>query len=226
MPMAFKVYDENKFICGMARQGKSTLLKVHLKQLPRGTTVVLWDPNGQHGDLEVSGGFKRYRGGEFEGKVRYVPRDGSPQEFDVIVAQAMRQGNVVVAVEEAQEVMSSSATQVVMRWLRTGQNRGVTYWAVTQIPAQCRDSVLSNAHYVYVFKLRRPDDTGYVAGWLAIPREEISSLKKFEYIATSQDGDPEHYKLRPVGILSQIKTKTNIDVSEKTVKGGELLEHK
>jgi DNA helicase HerA-like ATPase len=205
----YKPYDENQFICGLSGQGKSTLLKEKLRELPKSIKVLLWDPNNQHSDLIDNGGFSKYQGGEIKGKVIHVPRDGSPTEFDILVEQAMRQGNVVVVVEEAQEVMNSSSTRTVLRWLRTGRNRGVTYIAVTQIPMQCRDSVLSNAHYVHVFKLRRPDDTGYVAGWLGISREAISSLKKFEYIAISQDGEPEYYRLKPVGIMSQIISESN-----------------
>jgi hypothetical protein len=216
----YKIYDENRFICGMAGYGKSTLLKITMRALPKSARVILWDPNGQHGDLIHSAGFKAYKGGEIIGRNIYVPKDGSPEEFDIIVNQAMKQGNTIVVVEEAQEVMNSSATRSVLKMLRTGRNRGVTYIAVTQIPAQCRDSVLSNAHYVECFRLRRPDDTGYVAGWLGIPRDSVSELPKFQYIAISQDGEPSVHAIRPVGSLNQIQSRNSANLIASIEKKG------
>lgn len=193
-----KLYDENEFICGMAGYGKSTLLKIRLKTLPKLARVIVWDPNGQHKSL-LNMGFEKWDG-KVEGKKLHVATEGSEAEFDGIVNAALEAGNVNIAVEEAQEVLHNSCSRTVLRMLRTGRNRGVTYTAVTQIPSQCRDSVLSNAHYVSCFRLRRPEDTGYVAGWLGIPRDTVSSLSKYAFVHVSQDGQ-EQFSIEPVNAL-------------------------
>jgi hypothetical protein len=201
-------YDDNGFIAGKSGHGKSSLLLYVLLVVLKDVNRVLWDANHQHGKMLDAAGWKHIKlGDEIPNGGSYVtPDDASKEEFDILIDAAMKRGNVVVAVEEAQEVMSSSATKTVLRWLRTGRNRGVTYLTVTQIPAQLKDSVLGNANWLAIFKLQRPEDTGYIAGWLGLDRSIIPNLRKFEYVFISQDeSEPRIFELRPAGTLDQIR---------------------
>jgi hypothetical protein len=165
------IHDRYNLICGRTGSGKSTYLG--LVTIPEGVNIILFDANDQHFGSKLP---------------RVIPSENIVEDFERLVKKCLSDDKPWhLIVEEAQEVVGTGCSKFLKHWLRTGRNKGVTATFVTQIPGDLHGSVLSNSTSVVVFKLVRPEDKGYLAAWIGIPRDRVAELNRFEYYEYSID---------------------------------------
>jgi len=186
------------FITGQNRSGKSVLAKSLLSLYPR---VVFHDRKWEHGYLTSSGYVlvknlkdlvKVLEAGR--NRVLYQPTDPSAEDFDIVchVVYAIR--NCLLLVDEAQSLCPSNKTPY---WfseiLRLGAIRNVGCISLTQRPMKITTEILSEAHFIFVFRLSREDDRKMVIGTIGkkiqLPNgtiaktdDIIQNIKKYHFI--------------------------------------------
>lgn len=117
------------------------------------------------------------------------PRDASADAFARLANVADETGNVVVVVEEVQEYVTPHKL-IGESFFRTGRNRGATWVAVTQRPAEISSSLVSNAHHRFVFRLTHPNDTKFLQKWIH-PSIDPANLEPFyHYYHTKLEAKP------------------------------------
>ncbi len=129
---------------------------------------------------------------------RYVPDFGAGdyvEDLDRVVGMAYTHPRTLLFIDEAHEAAPAGRTPPHMRRaLRQGRHRQLSSIYVTPRPLTVDALMLSNADWVYVFKLPNPNDRRRVAetiGW--DPRDfddAVHALGPYEYLRHGPAKDP------------------------------------
>ena len=144
-----KTSDRNT-IAGMPGQGKSELARALAMYSPR---VFMFDPMDQYGDVAHA--------------LRVVPAKGQDEKeaLEPLAARAMREGNVLLIVEEAEIALGEPYSAILPEMkalVLRGRNRGVGLVAVTRRVANLSKTVFGLSEHVFLFKHFAPNDLEYL----------------------------------------------------------------
>lgn len=158
----------------------------------------------------------RFERGE-RNTLRYVPDFGAHDyldEIDRAIGMAYAHGPTVptaVFVDEAHEALPAGRTPPhARRALRQGRHQDLTLIFATPRPMTCDPLMISQADWVYIFKLPHPADRKRVAeniGWDPKDFDEaVHQLDKFEYLRfDSAEDDLAHFPPLPEDKLAHHK---------------------
>ena len=137
-------------VAGMPGQGKSELARALALGSPR---VFMFDPMDQYGDVAHA--------------VRVVPAKGLDEKeaLEPLAARAMREGNVLLIVEEAEIALGEPYSGILPEMkalVLRGRNRGVGLVAVTRRVANLSKTVFGLSEHVFLFKHFAPNDLEYL----------------------------------------------------------------
>lgn len=91
--------------------------------------------------------------------IRFVPRSGSPREYDELHRAIYSQRNLLVWCDEAEDVARVHRTpKWVWKTVKQGRKRRITYLAASQRPHGVERSVLNQAEHVFLFRMVDADD--------------------------------------------------------------------
>jgi Zonular occludens toxin (Zot) len=210
------------FVTGKKGEGKTELAWMLFESYPYDRLVI--DPNG---DLKVPENTieldsadlpDRWPSSLLEKKesrtLRLVPDAGSPtylEDMDHCVGLAYNHQRTCVFVDECHELLPANRTPPhSRRMLRQGRHRGLTSILATPRPKTIDPLAISNADWVYSFKLKNPEDRKRVAeniGWA--PKEiddAIAALGQFEYLRYDDARDDlAHFPALPADVIKHHK---------------------
>jgi hypothetical protein len=141
---------------------------------------------------------------------RYIPDFGSPDyldELDRAVGLAYSHPRTMLFVDECHEAAPAGRTPPHMRRaLRQGRHRQLSMILATPRPVTVDPLVISQADWVYVFKLPNPNDRKRVAetiGWdPKVFDEAVFSLGEYEYLRfDSARDDLAHFPAIPKDLI-------------------------
>ncbi len=211
------------FICGKKGSGKTELAKVLFDSYPYDRILV--DPNGdierpeEAEDLEppIPSRWPGYLFADDPERRRerrtlyYMPDFKDPQfaeDLDRVCGLAYSHRRTCLFVDEAHEAAPSTKTPPHMRRnLRQGRHHELTQIFATPRAKTVDPLMISNADWVYVFKLPNPDDRKRVAENTGIdPKvfdEGVHALGQYEYLrydagANGGEGEWKHYPALPL----------------------------
>ena len=146
--------------------------------------------------------------------LRYVPNFAEPdylEQMDRAVGLAYGHPGTMLLVDEAHEVAPANRTPPHMRRaLRQGRHHDLSLILVTPRPLTVDPLVVSQADWVYVFKLPNPNDRKRVAesiGWDPKAFDEaVHDLEQFEYLRyDSGRDDLAHFPALPAELIRHHK---------------------
>ena len=132
--------DEVVTLAGMRGTGKSTFFNVFLRGLTP-SRVLLWDTLDQHETLKVR---------------RTVPQKHNLDEFEGFMQDGWDEGNVVIAVEEAEEHLKNTANYlppVSSKVIKQGRNRNIGVLVNTREPQDISKRVFNLSDHLIIFRL-------------------------------------------------------------------------
>lgn len=197
--MKVDAYDHNVLIVGDSGSGKSNFVRWYIRNLPPAIPWWVWDYNHQHtfartvNDVNALG---------YERTV-IQPRDLSERNFEKFAAKADATGNLVCVVEEVQEYVTPHKL-VAESFFRTARNRGTTWIAITQRPAEISSALVSNAHHRIAFRLTHPNDVKFLSRWIHPKMEEVHGLPPYYWMYHTKLLANEPTKMRPVPYTERI----------------------
>ncbi len=154
----FTISSDNRItIAGMTGTGKTTLARFILKKF---SSVLVWDPLGQYNDFN-----------------HYIPQTGKLDEFEYVCKNVWQRGNVLLAIEEAEQVLGErlSWSDHAYKIVNMGRNRGIGLMAITRRIAELKKTVFGLSDHVYLYKFFAPNDVDYVKSFLG--REWANRLR-------------------------------------------------
>ncbi len=175
--MKYDPYDHNILLVGDGGSGKSNFIRDFLHNLPPAVVWWLWDYNHQHRFVRTVSAVDQL----YYEKTVIQPANANEQEFIKFCEKADRVGNIVVAIEEIQEFITPHKL-VAEAMFRTGRNRGTTWIAMTQRPAEINSSLVSNSAHRIAFRLTHPNDIKFLSKWISPEMEAAKNLPPFYYL--------------------------------------------
>ncbi len=197
--MKIDPYDHNILIVGDSGSGKSNFVNWFAHSLPSNIPFWVWDYNHQHSYARTVSNVSDL------GYERTViqPRDLSEENFIRFAERADRAGNLVVIIEEVQEYVTPHKL-VAESFFRTARNRGTTWVALTQRPAEISSALVSNAHHRIAFRLTHPNDVKFLCRWISPKMEQVQSLPPYYWLYHTKLVAAEPVKCAPVAFTERI----------------------
>ena len=154
--------NELTTISGKRGYGKTTLAKSLISGLSR---VAIWDPMG-----------------EYDHPNSYLPKTGTPKEFDAWLYGWWLQGNVFLMVDEADFVMNvkKTLTPTAYKVVNVGRHRNVGMGMLTRRIAELNKTAFSQSEDIFLFKHSIKNDIDYLKEFIE-GVEEIRKFKKYQY---------------------------------------------
>lgn len=149
-------------ISGKRGYGKTTLAKSLISGLSR---VAIWDPLG-----------------EYSHPNRYIPKTGTPEEFDMWVGRWFNVGNVFLMVDEADFVMNvkKPLLPAAYKVVNIGRHRNVGMGMLTRRIAELNKTAFSQSEDIFLFKHSIKNDIDYLKEFID-GVEEIRKFEKYQY---------------------------------------------
>jgi hypothetical protein len=184
------------FAAGRTRMGKTSLIRERIKSSKR---LLIYDPKGAAGDYvqvhTVSSmptlirTLKKVKGEA--GRYRFI--DHKLKSFDLFCRTALVWGRefggcTVVCDELAAVTSPSKAPPGWGQLVRMGLGYGISIYAISQRPAECDKTCISNATELTTFHMKRLNDRKYMAGEMDIDVEKINELKSYHYLSDQHRG--------------------------------------
>jgi hypothetical protein len=217
-PSAHKAFQ--MFVCGKKGTGKTELAYLMWEGYPYDRLLI--DPNNdikipEHIeviDLDPDNLPSRWPVAFMEKRksrtLRFVPDFGNPgyrEQMDHCIGLAYNHGRVAAFVDEAHELMPAGQTLPhSRRSLRQGRHRDLTLILATPRSKTIDPLAISNADWVYCFKLNGPEDRKRVAeniDWNPKDFDDaVAALQQYEYLRYDSgfnggEGDLAHFPALP-----------------------------
>jgi hypothetical protein len=210
-------------VVGRKGQGKTELAWRFFDSYPYDRLLV--DPNGDIKvdddvvDLDPRALPERWPSSLLEKRksrtLRLVPDFGKPgylEDIDHVVGLAYGHGRTMVFLDEAHEAAPANRTPPhIRRALRQGRHRDLSVIYATPRPMTIDPLVISNADWVYVFKIHNPDDRARVAKNIGMDPKDfdraVSDLGDHEYLRYDfVKDDLAHFDALPAHLLAHHKS--------------------
>ncbi len=157
-------------VTGMRGGGKTFFIKKHLEKMPA-NTVYIYDYNGND--------YQEFINDQNVWNNHYSTKD----EFDDFLEIPYRRGNCFVVMEEADQYLKVSGSQLCKHFVGTARNRGIGFICNTKRPYGINPDYRTAFDHVIVFHTNDPEDIDYLEKWSGRKLPEISRLKlKGEFI--------------------------------------------
>lgn len=169
-------------IIGMSGSGKTTLEDFLIKHTQFSVPEVIVDPVGHYIKSEKFGVVGYYRN-------KLVVKIYTPKALDLLVKHFFPKPFFFWIDEADQYFPVREQIQnyfYSFRWLKEGRNFGEGGLFVAQIVGQLNKNVLTNSQMIFLFTLRNRGSIDYVTHITDITKEEILSLKRYEFLVYNQ----------------------------------------
>ncbi len=180
--ITYDPYDNNVLIVGSAGSGKTFFVNnfiVKRSLIASNVSFVIYDYNWRgYSDLPIPKSHK------YEANAQYVyqPINKKISAFIEFCKHYNNQLNLVMIVEEVQEYGGTNfMPEVFEDRIRTGRNEGKTTISITQRPQEIHKAIVSNAEFIYVFRLGWIHDVKLVASWIGCDVLELKNLPRYHY---------------------------------------------
>ncbi len=185
--------SERWLILGKTGSGKSEYVKYLLRMVAKQYPVVIVDPKefwlGKKpewaGRKEPGTVDKPHLVNEFNPKWRVQllqPDEEDDNRLEHLCRAILKRGNIFVYFDETEGIATATHVPAYIRrvW-KTGRSLGVGAWAATQVPTGIPKLFKSQAEHFVVMKVGE-EDAELAASLVHVPEEEVSALKKYEWI--------------------------------------------
>jgi len=181
MSIEYDPYDHNVLVVGSAGSGKTFFVNNHIIKgflIASNTSFVIYDYNWRgYDDLLIP------KSHHFEKHFQYIfqPIDKKMSAF-IEFCRHHKELNRVMVVEEVQEYgNTNSMPEIFEDRVRTGRNEGRTTVSITQRPQEIHKAIVSNAEFIFVFRLGWINDVKVVASWIGADPFELKNMPKYHY---------------------------------------------
>jgi DNA helicase HerA-like ATPase len=173
--------------------GKTTLARMIARHQSR---LVVWDYLGEYGplafrtsDTEALAEYLVWARARKFAAARYIPSEGTVEEFESFCAVVYRSSNLLVVVEEAAAVCSASYLPPAFgRIVRQGRHRGLGLLWCTQRLAEVSRTLTSLTDVWAGFSLSEPADLQALAQRCGREyADKVASLPRFDWIGYDVD---------------------------------------
>lgn len=207
------------FASGMTGEGKSQLL-AHLFAVHGGQRLLvdvqdhyaLGPDAGEESAVDVD----RASAIDWRARtIRFVPRHGTPREYDELHRAVYSQGDLLVWCDEAEDVAPVHRTpRWVWKVVKQGRKRRITYLAASQRPHGVERSVVNQAEHVFLFRMVDADDVQVFTHRLGVSARELAgelaSLPRHGFIYHELGAQPRVMPPLPAELIARAERVVHI----------------
>lgn len=183
-------------ILGKRGQGKSFLVKHHLKEFNR---FLVYDTLCEYTDGLIFTDFEtlfKFWNEHLDGDFRLIYQPLQPdEEFSNICDLVYECGNMVFIVEEIDRF--SDSTHLPLEFaniVQRGRHRDITLIAISQRPYRVNRTLSSQVKELYTFQQSEPRDIDFISEFIGQDLDRVRTLPIYNYLHWTSDGRIEQGK--------------------------------